>query len=69
MKCVYVFYVFGRDSLDCLKLAVVLPNTSHCNAQAVVELAILDSDISAIGLHRQTVISAVNGPVVKRNVR
>jgi hypothetical protein len=69
MKCVDVFDVLGRNSLNGLILAIVLPNASHRDAQAVVELAVLDGDIGAVGLHRQTVVSVVNGPVVKRNVR
>jgi hypothetical protein len=69
MKRVYVFDVFGRNSLNGLILVVVLPNASHRNTQTVVELAVLDGDIGAVGLHRQTVVSVVDGPVVKCNMR
>lgn len=46
----------------------VLPNTANGEAQAGVEIAVLDQHIGAVGLQRNTVVAVVYDPVAEGDV-
>lgn len=48
MKRVIENHILDLDSLDSLKLVLELANTAYCDAQAVVEVRVLERDIGAV---------------------
>lgn len=53
------------DPLNNLILAIVLSYAPNRNAQAIVEVAVPDTDVCAVALERYTVISIVYSPVTE----
>lgn len=57
------------DALDCFELVLVLSDTADGDAQSVNEEAVGHCDIGRVGLERDTIILADDGPVAEGQVR
>lgn len=50
---------------DCFVCAFVLPDAAQSDAQAIVKLRVGDTDVGAVGLHGNAVVTVVDGPIVE----
>lgn len=61
--------IFHGDPLDHLVFAIVLSHAAYCNAQAIIEVAVTDTDTRAVTLECYAVVSIVYCPIVEADMR
>lgn len=68
MQCVVKDDILSSEVLDALKDSIVLANATQCEAYSLVERAIGDVNIGAVGFRRYAIVSICDAPPFERDV-
>lgn len=68
MQGVEIRYILEVQPFNRFVRTLVLADAAQSDSQAIVELRVCDTDIGAVCLHRNAVVTVVDGPVVESDI-